>query len=95
MMKLKYTKSSTNEHFYLRLRLEKKVRHNTLRFACVKRRSHYISDIPIIVGRIKINPLSSENYFENYMQAVADLGLSREAEGGGGGGGGRFSNRPN
>ena len=49
MMKMKYTKSATNEYFHLRLRLEKKlivikhfacvkeiVRNNTLRFACVK-----------------------------------------------------------
>ena len=37
-MKLKYTKSATNEHFYLRLRLEKKrVRNSILHFACVNK----------------------------------------------------------
>ena len=34
MMKLKYIKSASNEHFYFRLRLEKKLL-VTLRFACV------------------------------------------------------------
>ena len=38
MIKLKYTKSATNEHFYLRLRLEKILRNNTLRFAWLIRK---------------------------------------------------------
>ena len=38
IMKLKYTKRATNEHFYLRLRLEKKrVRNSILHFACVNK----------------------------------------------------------
>ena len=62
MIKLKWTKVPPNKHFYLKLRLEKSLCNNTLRFACVNTKWRRDISLTDLSATFKLRQFSQRHF---------------------------------